>query len=496
MVNLPATMTVPRIRVLPANRAPANPDGDYVLYWMVANRRVGWNFALQHAVQTASLLRKPLLVLEALRSDYPHASDRLHRFILQGMADNARRLQGKCVTYYPYVERAPGEGKGLIETLGSRACTVVTDLYPGFFLPRMVAAAARRLHVSLEQVDSCGILPLAEAGGAFPLAHSFRRHLHKHIRPHLRISPAADPLAGVSLPNLVSLPDGLGSRYPVATAELLRAEPQAIGALPIDHHVGAVEEEGGTSAASVALERFLRNGLDRYDEDRNHPDASGGSGLSPWLHFGHLSAHEVVRRVLDHEGWEESQLADKATGAREGWWGVSAPAQAFLDQIITWRELGFHTAYYDPAYASYDAIPAWARATLEKHASDRRTHLYSMEQLASGQTHDRVWNAAQRQLVEEGRLHNYLRMLWGKRILEWTGHPTQAFEVMTELNDRHALDGRDPNSASGISWVLGKYDRPWGPERDVFGTVRYMSSENTMRKVKMARYLDRWAPER
>jgi len=488
-------MTIPRVRVLAANQAPANPAGDYVLYWMVANRRVGWNFALQHAVQTALLLGKPLLVLEALRSDYPHASDRLHRFILQGMADNARRLQGTCATYHPYVERARGQGKGLIQTLGSRACKVITDLYPGFFLPRMVAAAARRLDVALEQVDSCGILPLAEAGSAFPLAHSLRRHMHKHIRPHLRNLPAADPLAGVSLPKLPSLPAAL-ARYPSAAPELLRADPEAIGALPIDHHVGAVDEEGGTSAALAALDRFLRDRLDRYDRDRNHPDASGGSGLSPWLHFGHLSVHEVVHRVLEREGWDETKLADKATGSREGWWGLSAPAQAFLDQIITWRELGFHAAYYDPAYASYQALPAWARATLEKHASDRRAHLYSMEQLVSAQTHDRLWNAAQRQLVEEGRVHNYLRMLWGKKILEWTAHPRQALEVMTELNDRYALDGRDPNSASGISWVLGKYDRPWGPERDVFGTVRYMSSENTMRKVSLARYLDRWAPRR
>lgn len=487
-------MTVPRLRILAANQAPPRPAGDYVLYWMIANRRTRWNFALQRAVELAAEMQRPLLVLEALRCDYPHASDRLHRFIVQGMADNAAQFAAARVDYFPFVERERGAGKGLLEALAQHACVVVTDLYPGFFLPRMVGVAAKRVQVRVEQVDSCGILPLAEAGGSFPLAHSFRRHLHRNVAPHLRAFPLADPLATDTLPRGGGVPQRLRERYPAASrAMLLSGAADQLATLPIDHGVPPVAVQGGAAAACRALDLFMRRGIDRYGEDRNHPDLEGSSGLSPWLHFGHISAHEAVRAVLDREGWTEARMSPQAAGSREGWWGLSASAEAFLDQIVTWRELGFHAAYYDPSSASYESLPPWARATLEKHASDRRSYLYPIAQLESASTHDRLWNAAQRQLVGEGRMHNYLRMLWGKKILEWTKTPREALEVMTALNDRYALDGRDPSSASGIAWVLGRYDRPWGPERDVFGTVRYMSSSNTLKKVRVKQYLERWA---
>jgi deoxyribodipyrimidine photo-lyase len=172
---------------------------------------------------------------------------------------------------------------------------------------------------------------------------------------------------------------------------------------------------------------------------------------------------------------------------------MSEPAEAFLDELITWREVGFNMAALRPEdYDRYDSLPDWARKTLAKHARDRREHLYSLEEFEQARTHDPLWNAAQRQLVREGRIHNYLRMLWGKKILQWTASPQGAADVMIELNNRYALDGQDPNSYSGIFWVLGRYDRPWGPERPVFGTVRYMSSQNTARKVAVQSYLERY----
>lgn len=489
-------MSIPRLRVHPANQRPLRVDGRYVLYWMTANRRAGWNFALEHAADTAARLGRPLVVLEALRCDYPFASDRLHRFILQGMADNRRRFLSTSATYHPFVERGRGEGSGLVEALSVHACAVVTDVFPAFFLPRMVAAAARRIDVSVEAVDSCGVLPLSAPETTFPLAHSFRRYLQKNLAPHLRAFPKPDPLVGLDLPRLRALPAGIVERYPAAPHALLEAGADVLGELPIDHRVAAAPVSGGCSAAALALRRFVSSRLARYDEDRNHPDLDGASGLSPWLHFGHLSAHEAVRAVLDHEGWDESRLAEKASGSRAGWWGVSAPAEAFLDQLTTWRELGFNMAFHQARCTEYESLPPWARATLEKHASDPREHVYDLDALASSATHDRVWNAAQTQLRQDGRLHNYLRMLWGKRILEWARHPREALDVMTELNDRYALDGRDPNSTSGIFWVMGRYDRAWGPERRIFGTVRYMSSANTVRKVRMARYLERYGDGR
>ena len=168
---------------------------------------------------------------------------------------------------------------------------------------------------------------------------------------------------------------------------------------------------------------------------------------------------------------------------------MSAAAEGFLDQLVTWRELGYRSARYVPDNGSYSALPRWARATLAEHAGDPREFVYSQEQLDAAETHDEIWNAAQRQLRHDGVIHNYLRMLWGKKILEWTRSPEEAHDIMFELNDRYALDGRDPNSVSGIHWVLGRYDRAWGPERPIFGKVRYMSSDSTRRKLKMTEYL-------
>jgi deoxyribodipyrimidine photo-lyase len=486
---------VPLIRVRAANDRAARRDGEFVLYWMIAHRRVRHNFAFERAVEHARALGRPLVVLEALRCGYRWASDRLHAFVLAGMADNARRLANRPVLYHPYVEPARDAGEGLLEALAARACVVVTDEFPSFFLPRMVAAAAARLPVRLEAVDANGLLPLRATEAVFPTAHAFRRFVQKTLPNHLGELPAGDPLVGARLARLAALPAEIASRWPAAGVELLVAEPGALAALPIDHRAGAVADTpGGTSAGQVALRRFLDERLPRYARERNRPEEEVTSGLSPFLHFGHVGVHEVFAALAAHEGWTPERLAAKASGNRAGWWGMGEAAEAFLDELVTWRELGFNFSGLRDDVERYEALPAWARATLEKHASDPRPHVYTLEQLEVADTHDHLWNAAQRQLLREGRIHNYLRMLWGKKILEWSPTPQAALEAMIELNNRWALDGRDPNSASGIFWCLGRYDRPWGPERPIFGTVRYMSSENTARKVPVGGYLRRWAP--
>jgi deoxyribodipyrimidine photo-lyase len=485
---------VPALRVRVANQAPVRADGTFVLYWMVAHRRVGWNFALDRALEWVRELGRPLVVLEALRADYPWASDRLHRFVLDGMADTARRLGGTGTTYYPYVEPARGVGQGLLRALGGHAAVCVTDDFPAFVLPRLVAAAARQVPVRLEAVDSNGLLPLRAADHAFPTAHGFRRFLQRSLPRHLRERPAADPLVRRRWPRLRGLPRAVTTSWPPAPSALLGGEAAALAALPIDHAVGAVETRGGTTAGRRALTRFLADRLPRYLQDRNQPEVEATSGLSPYLHFGHVSAHEVFARLTDQEDWSPDELATGATGRRSGWWGLSGPAEAFLDQLVTWRELGFNTCAHRPDFDAFEALPGWALRTLAKHAGDRRPALYRADQLERAQTHDPLWNAGQRQLVREGRLHGYIRMLWGKKILEWSERPEDALAVMIELNNKYALDGRDPNSYSGIFWVLGRYDRPWGPERPVFGTVRYMSSESTARKVRVREYIRRYGP--
>jgi deoxyribodipyrimidine photo-lyase len=483
-------------RIRQVNGAPVRPGRGYVLYWMIAARRTRHNFALDRAVAHARELKLPLVVFEPLRCGYQWASDRFHAFVLQGMRDNARALAKTRALYYPFVERTPDQGKGLLKRLADDAAVVVTDDFPAFFLPRMIEAAGRVLDdVSLEAVDSNGLLPLSATDRVFTTAASFRRFLHKALPDLLAENsfPSANPFEGTRLVPKTTLPAAVLKKWPSASD--LFEEDLAHANLPIDHGVGAVATRGGQSAAGRVLEQFLDDRLARYADDRNEPDPArdASSGLSPYLHFGHLSAHEVFSTLMTRERWTTRQIRPKAVGRREGWWGTSAAAESFLDELITWREIGINMCHLRDDYDRYESLPAWARATLEKHARDRRKHRYTAEQFESGETHDPLWNAAQHQLVREGRMHNYLRMLWGKKILEWSPSPRAALKTMVHLNNKYALDGRDPNSYSGIFWVLGRYDRPWGPEREIFGTIRYMSSENTARKLRVKNYIARYA---
>ena len=460
---------------------------------MIAFRRITWNFALERAVEWAEKLQKPVVILEVLRCNYPWASDRTHRFVLDGMAEHGCWLEHTSVYYYPYVEPKPKAGKGLLAALASRACVVVTDDFPCSFLPRMVASAARQVSVLMEQVDSNGLLPMRQAEKAYPSAYAFRRFLQEELPRHLVEFPVANALLNAKLPKAKPLPPEITKRWPKATVRLLVSGERELPGIPFDHGVPPVKTRGGSTAAQGLLRNFLRNRLPTYADMRNEPTHQATSELSPYLHFGHISVHQIFTELTTQEGWSPSHLALRATGSRSGWWGACQDAEAFLDQVITWRELGFNCCQMRKDYDQFESLPAWALQTLRNHARDERSHVYTLEKFERAMTHDPLWNAAQTQLLRDGRIHNYLRMLWGKKIIEWTRTPQKALEIMVELNNKYALDGRDPNSYSGIFWCLGRYDRPWGPERTVFGTVRYMSSENTARKFNVRDYIRKYS---
>ena len=486
--------SVPPIRIRPVHQCSVNSGGDYVLYWMTAARRTRFNFALQRAVEWAEQLHKPLVVLEALRCNYPWASDRIHAFVLEGMVDNARAWARQTLVYYPYVEPCVDAGKGLLGALALQAAVVVSDDYPCSFLPRMVRAAAKQITVRFELVDSNGLLPMRAADRVFARAFDFRRFLQNHLPDHLDALPDADPLEGRRLASRFTLPDTITRRWPQADLQDLTTRRAALSDLPLDHTVGPVADtRGGMRAAEQALRTFLESKLARYGEDRNQPEEDICSRLSPYLRAGHISVQQVFLETTARDGWSVAKISGKADGSAAGWWGASPAVEAFLDELITWREVGFNMCSHREDYDQYGSLPEWSRQTLAKHARDRREHVYTLEQFANASTHDPLWNAAQRQLRREGRIHNYLRMLWGKKVLEWTASPEEALAVLIELNNRYALDGRDPNSYSGIFWCLGRYDRAWGPERPIFGTVRYMSSENTARKVRVKSYVEAYA---
>ena len=370
---------------------PVAPERDYVLYWQIIARRTRYNFALEHAVEHARGLGKPLVVLEALRAGYPYASDRLHRWAMDGMADNAAAYARGGVTHHAYVEPEPGAGRGLLEALAARACVVVTDEFPEFFLPRMVAAAGRKLAragTRLEAVDGNGILPLRCAGKAHVYAHQFRRLVQRSAPHHLGLFPAAEPLREArALPSLGAEAEralsAVRRRWPAADRALLDAgaagSARLLAALPIDHAVPAMPFRGGPGKAAAVLDDFFARKYGRYAAERNEPEDPANSGFSPYLHWGFLSAHEVFERVASAEQWAPDRVSGKKpTGKREDWWEMSANGDAFLEEVVTWRELSYNTAFYVDGHETFESLPPWAQTTLEQHARDRRAELFSL----------------------------------------------------------------------------------------------------------------------
>jgi deoxyribodipyrimidine photo-lyase len=464
--------------------------GDYVLYWMQAYRRLERNHALDHALHHAGEAGKPLVVYEGLRLDYPWASVRHHRFVLEGMQANREAADRLGLAYWPFVETETRAGRGLLAQLAERAVLVVTDDFPGFVVPGQIEALGRRAAAPVIAVDGNSIVPLgrlAAGGAAATAAAHLRPRIHREFaeaweararaEPHVPKAARSSLSAPFKTPDLVDL-DGLLAR------------------LPIDRSVPAVPATpGGSVAARRRLEDFLARRLVGYAESRSEPAAPAqghASGLSPYLHFGHISIEGIVERVLTATGrWTPMDLEPRMLGKRDGFYTRNADVGAFLDEAITWRDLGYHWHWTRgrDAESLERALPPWASRTLQRHAGDEREYVYTLAEWEAASTHDPLWNAAQRELVHTGTIHNYLRMLWGKKVVEWSRTPDEAYRVLVHLNNKYALDGRDPNSWSGILWCFGLFDRPWAPERPVLGQIRYMSSANTARKFRLGPYL-------
>lgn len=489
MSCLPAPSTRTRVLGDQAER----PDRDYILYWMTAARRLTYNFALDHAIAAGERMGKPVLVFEALRAGYEHASPRHHRFILDGMHANQQAADDADVRYIAYAEPRHGEGKSLLKTLAERACLVVADDWPCFFLPRMLESAVSQVDVCVHAIDGNGMLPTRATQKVWHTAFAFRRVLQRELPDHLGDVPEADPLPQAAQLGKATVAREVLERWPMASVDVLRGDAGWEEAFTLSGDTPPTEVKGGAEEGAYLVERFLDRRLSEYAEVRNHPDERATSELSPYLHYGHVGSHQLFHTLAERENWTAEKLANEAKGKRQGWWGMSESAEAFVDQFVTWREVGLNAATWMPEdYNNYGGLPDWARETLEQHESDKRPELYDLETLEAAETDDPIWNAAQKQLAREGVIHNYLRMIWGKRMVEWTKTAKEATERLVYLNDKYALDGRDPNSYSGIFWCYGRYDRPWGPERKIFGKVRYMSSANTKRKLRISEYLEKY----
>ena len=439
----------------------------------------------------ANTLQKPLLIYEGLNVDYPWACDRFHHFILEGMREhrdyfNHENIKG--VRYVPFVESEVGHGKGLIYALAENACGIISDEFPVFIIREHNERVANKITIPFITIDSNGIIPLGVTDKDPYSAYLFRKVMQKHVVEALRYPPVKQPLLDLKDWGQFNLPVGFNDRYVFDERQLDRLD-EFISSLPINHEIAKVNRVGTRAEALERMNHFVEYKLARYDEDRNHPDLRGGSGLSPWLHFGKISSFEVVEKVLTKQpaNWRMED-SESNGGKNSGFFRGHSYVESFLDELITWREVGFQFAHHRPDYDRFDSLPDWAKKTMSEHDQDPREHVYTLEELAQSKTHDPIWNAAQTELRTQGIMHNYLRMLWGKKIIEWTGSHEQALDVLIELNNRYALDGRDPNSYSGIFWCLGRFDRAW-QERTIFGKLRYMSSDSTSKKVKLKQYL-------
>jgi deoxyribodipyrimidine photo-lyase len=445
-----------RIRLL--NNASPGQNCKFVIYWMQMNRRVSENHALAYAAEVANAQGLPLLVYEGLACDYKAANNRLHTFILEGVPETAAALRSIGAGYLFSLRARRSDPNDVLYRLASEAHSVVTDDYPVFITAEHNARVPARIGIPYIAVDSSCIVPMSR--------HDKRHYGAYTIRPKIRLE-LDDWLKPVAMPKLKRK---WTEKLPTAVTP--SNIPELVAGCEIDHAVRpSVEYRGGAKAANERLRVFLEDRLRRYARESSQPSKHATSNLSPYLHFGQISALEVALTVREYAA-EYKLMADE-----------------FLEELIVRRELAFNFARFAGASVeSLDVLPDWSKRTMEKHARDPRPYVYSFEQFENAGTHDDLWNAAQRELLLRGTIHGYYRMYWGKKVIEWSPTYEEALRTMIRLHDVYALDGRDPNTYTNILWCFGLHDRPWG-ERPVFGQLRYMSYEGMKRKTDVAAYI-------
>ena len=453
------------LRVLPLNEKRLQPDGDYILYWMQNTQRFEDNWALRFATIEADRVGKPLLVHQGLDPTIPYASARFHGFIMQGAQELAARADSLGITYRFALRRRRADDRRVLDRLAARAALVVTDLFPTGGVAERSERLAQRVNCRVVAVDSVGIVPSALFHKEEYAARTIRPKLAKMLEHSLE--PVDDR------PPKRTIPGVLLRMLDVDWLDVRRCDvPTEVAKCEIDQSVGMVDIRGGLGAARGRLASFVADGVHSYSDRRRNPSDDGGSSrLSPYLHFGMISPLEIVAAVRN-----------AAAGAQ---------SEAFLNEMLTWRELSLNFCLRNANHNSLSALPDWVKRSMHAHAADPRETTYTLDELERAATHDPIWNAGQRELLETGQMHNVVRMLWGKSVITWAPTYEDALAWLLHLNNKYALDGRDPNSFAGIQWCFGKFDRPFAT-RPVWGTIRPMSLERAHAKYEIADYLSKW----
>jgi deoxyribodipyrimidine photo-lyase len=437
-------------RVTVRRSGSPDPEGTCVVYWMRRSQRALDNPALETAIQVGNALGKPVVVFFGL-VPVTNGNLRHYIFLLQGLASIQEELRRKNVGFVLRAFPDHSVAKFCAEV---RAALLITDENPLRGPESRAAKVVEQVRIPVWSVDADVIVPSKTIPTKQYAARIIRPKLLR-LRNEFLLTP----------PNRKAKVRWRGEVYrgPFDHSCLER--------LGVDKAVMPINQlRGGTAEGLRWLRKFLNNKLKHYEVQRNHPENDGTSRLSPYLHFGQISPLTIASKVM------------KASAPKSA-------KEAFLDQLITWRELAINFVRHNELYDTLECAEPWAHRTLAKHARDKRYVIYNERQLEDGETHDPLWNAAQIQMVEGGWMHNYMRMYWAKKILEWTRSPAEAFHIAVRLNDKYELDGRDPNGYAGIAWAIaGKFDRPWF-ERPIFGQIRYMSGASTGRKFDSRKYI-------
>jgi deoxyribodipyrimidine photo-lyase len=422
---------------------------------MSREQRVQDNWAMIHAQEMALKQKSPLIVMFCLVPDFREATRRQYHFMLQGLEKTARNLREKKIPFF----LRPGKPDEVVPEFVNKhqAAMLISDFSPLRIKKEWNTGIIPRLTIPFFEVDAHNIVPCRQASpkqeyGAYTLRPKLKKRLPEYLE---------------EFPKLITHPFAVSPDPPqIDWARLDRY-------LQIDSTGGEIKTiNPGEQAARKALQSFLESRLRRYPEGSRDPNLDTLSGLSPYLHFGHISAQRVAL---------ETQKTRVSADVKE----------AFLEELIIRRELAENYCFYNKNYDSFQGFPEWARTTLDTHRNDKREYLYSRQEFEGARTHDQLWNAAQKEMVFRGKMHSYMRMYWAKKILEWTESPEKAQEICIYLNDRYELDGRDPNGYAGIAWSLGGvHDRAW-KERPIFGKIRYMNYKGCARKFDVKAYIER-----
>ena len=425
--------------------------GAYVLYWMQASQRTEYNYALEYAISKGNELRQPVIVFFGITDHFPEANERHYAFMLEGLREVKQSLEKRGIQMV-ILHKSPEVGA---VQLAKKATFAVVDRGYLKIQKQWRNDAARQMDCPLIQVESDVIVPVEETSPKEEYAAAtIRSKIHKNLNHFLVPLKQKDPVI-----------DSLSLDFESFAIENI---DKALSKLRIDRSVKKVGSfHGGAKEALRHLEVFLEGKLDRFPELRNDPTLDYLSQMSPYLHFGQISPLFIALQVKKTK---------------------SSGIEAYLEELIVRRELSMNFVFYNEKYDSYEAIPEWAKKTLKAHEKEKRLYTYTLKKMEAAQTHDPYWNAAQREMVVKGKMDGYMRMYWGKKILEWSKTPREAFRAALYLNNKYELDGRDPNGFTGVAWCFGKHDRPWG-ERPIFGNVRYMNDKGLKRKFDADEYV-------